>query len=97
MKHLFGKNNGEEHNFWMSYTDLMSGFLIVFIVAALVFYNQRNSYLEKMPEDQIDSLSVILKQYSVKQLEDAANALYRYKIEEIDSVSTIARFFGFVK
>ena len=97
MKHLFGKNNGEEHNFWMSYTDLMSGFLIVFIVAALVFYNQRNSYLEKIPEDQIDSLSVILKQYSVKQLEDAANALYRYKIEEIDSISKLIDQYSYIE
>lgn len=29
MKKLFKKDSGEEHNFWMSYTDLMSGFLVV--------------------------------------------------------------------
>jgi outer membrane protein OmpA-like peptidoglycan-associated protein len=38
MKKLFGKKNGEEHNFWMSYTDLMSGFLIIFIIASLLAY-----------------------------------------------------------
>ena len=35
MKNIFKKNKGEEHDFWMSYTDLMSGFLIVFIIASL--------------------------------------------------------------
>ena len=89
MKYLLGKDVGEEHNFWMSYTDLMSGFLIVFIIAALVFYNQRNNYIEKISEEQIDSLSIILKQYSVKQLEEAANALGKYKIDEIDSAAKV--------
>ena len=30
------KNEGEEHNFWQNYTDLMSGFLIVFIITSIV-------------------------------------------------------------
>ncbi len=89
MKHLFGKDTGEDHNFWMSYTDLMSGFLIVFIIASLIFYNQRNNYIDKIPEAVVDSLSVILKQYSVKQLEEAANALGRYKFDEIDSAAQV--------
>lgn len=38
MKRLLNKNPDEEHNFWMSYTDLMSGFLIVFIIAGLIAY-----------------------------------------------------------
>ena len=37
-------DDGEEHNFWQNYTDLMSGFLIVFIIASIVAYNQ---YKEK--------------------------------------------------
>lgn len=40
MKKLFKKDNGETHNFWMSYTDLMSGFLVVFIIISIVMYNQ---------------------------------------------------------
>lgn len=39
MKKLFGKSEGEENNFWMSYTDLMSGFLIVFIFACAISYS----------------------------------------------------------
>ena len=39
MKKLFKKDSGEEHNFWMSYTDLMSGFLIVFIILSAILFN----------------------------------------------------------
>lgn len=39
MKRLFRNNGGDDHNFWMSYTDLMSGFLVVFIICSLVMYN----------------------------------------------------------
>lgn len=30
------KGEGDEHNFWQNYTDLMSGFLVVFIITSLV-------------------------------------------------------------
>ena len=36
MSKLNFKNEGEEHNFWQNYTDLMSGFLVVFIITSLV-------------------------------------------------------------
>lgn len=39
MSRLSFKENGEEHNFWQNYTDLMSGLLIVFIIASLIAYN----------------------------------------------------------
>lgn len=42
MKKLFKKDFGEEHNFWMSYTDLMSGFLVVFIILSAILYNHYN-------------------------------------------------------
>lgn len=47
MKKLFKKDLGEEHNFWMSYTDLISGFLIVFIILTTIFYN---NYSHKITE-----------------------------------------------
>lgn len=47
MKGLFNKNSGEEHNFWMSYTDLMSGFLVVFIILSAILYNH---YKEQIQE-----------------------------------------------
>ena len=36
MSKLNFKNEGDEHNFWQNYTDLMSGFLVVFIITRLV-------------------------------------------------------------
>lgn len=36
MSKLNFKNEGEEHNFWQNYTDLMAGFLVVFIITSLV-------------------------------------------------------------
>ena len=39
MRRLTFHNDGEEHNFWQNYTDLMSGFLIVFIIARLFIFS----------------------------------------------------------
>ena len=36
MRRLNYKDESENHNFWQNYTDLMSGFLIVFIITSLV-------------------------------------------------------------
>ncbi len=36
MSRLNFKDNADEHNFWQNYTDLMSGFLIVFIITSIV-------------------------------------------------------------
>lgn len=45
MRTLFTKRSDEEHNFWMSYTDLMSGFLIVFIlITAVLYVNYRTEH-----------------------------------------------------
>ncbi len=46
MKHIFGKDKVEDHDFWMSYTDLMSGFLVIFIIAAIVYYIQNKRILD---------------------------------------------------
>lgn len=39
MSRISFRDNGEEHNFWQNYTDLMSGLLIVFIIASIIAYN----------------------------------------------------------
>lgn len=39
MSRFLFRDNGEEHNFWQNYTDLMSGLLIVFIIASIIAYN----------------------------------------------------------
>jgi len=67
MKHLFGKNNGEEHNFWMSYTDLMSGFLIVFIIATIFYQKKQNEVYN------------VLTKYGYNNVEDVVNMVNDYK------------------
>lgn len=63
MRRLFKKQTDEEHNFWMSYTDLMSAFLVVFIILSAVLYNQYNEQSEqaKVAEEKyklaLDSLN----------------------------------------
>lgn len=47
MRFLFNKCSNDEHNFWMSYTDLMSAFLIVFIILSAILYNYYNSKAEE--------------------------------------------------
>lgn len=47
MRRLFKKQADEEHNFWMSYTDLMSAFLVVFIILSAILYNQYNEQSEQ--------------------------------------------------
>lgn len=41
-KKIFKRQEEEGHNFWMSYTDLMSGFLVVFIIICAITYNNLN-------------------------------------------------------
>lgn len=46
MSKLKFKDEGEEHNFWQNYTDLMSGFLVVFIIASMVAYASYKTYVD---------------------------------------------------
>lgn len=52
MKSIFHKDLGEEHNFWMSYTDLMSAFLIVFIILSAILYNYYNQKVNEANQAQ---------------------------------------------
>ena len=58
MKRLNLHNDGEEHNFWQNDTDLMSGFLIVFIVASLVAYSSYKIYVDLYHEKGITEANV---------------------------------------
>ncbi len=50
--------DGEEHNFWQNYTDLMSGFLIVFIIASLVAYSSYKVYVDLYHEKGITEANI---------------------------------------
>ena len=61
MKKLFKKDSGEEHNFWMSYTDLMSGFLVVFIILSAILFNHFSRKSGEAEESKIMYDSLIVK------------------------------------
>lgn len=61
MKKLFKKDTGEEHNFWMSYTDLMSGFLVVFIILSAILFNHFSRKSGEAEESKIMYDSLIVK------------------------------------
>ena len=81
MKKIKFRENGEEHNFWQNYTDLMSGFLIVFIIASLVAYNKYKGYVELyygvgVTEANINDIVVNAKLYKKLRINSRANTLH---------------------
>ena len=72
MKKLFKKDSGEEHNFWMSYTDLMSGFLVVFIILSAILFNHFSRKSGEAEESKIMYDSLIVKYNSA--IEDLKNS-----------------------
>ena len=46
MTRLNFRDSAEEHNFWQNYTDLMAGFLIVFIITSLMAYVGYKSFVD---------------------------------------------------
>ena len=58
MGRLNFRDNGEEHNFWQNYTDLMSGFLIVFIITSLVAYVGYKSFVDIFTETSNGEVTV---------------------------------------
>lgn len=72
----FRKKEEEEHNFFQNYTDLLSGFLIVFIIASLVFYRQYIS-LEGWVQQHGGDVSGVIKDLELaRKLKDFARAQY---------------------
>ena len=55
---IFHRNEDGEHNFWMSYTDLMSGFLVVFIIISAVMYK---NYQDKTRESNASLKNLIVE------------------------------------
>ena len=82
MKKLFKKDSGEEHNFWMSYTDLMSGFLVVFIILSAILFNHFLRKSGEAEESKIMYDSLIVKYDNA--IEDLKNSG-----RDIDSCSLV--------
>lgn len=83
MSKISFRDNGEEHNFWQNYTDLMSGFLIVFIITSMVAYGSYmvyvNLYHEKgITEANINDIVVNAELYNkIKEFQDAQKTISR--------------------
>ena len=84
MRRLNLHKDGEEHNFWQNYTDLMSGFLIVFIIASLVAYSSYKIYVDLyhekgITEANVNDIIINAELYEkIRQFQDALD-LYRLR------------------
>lgn len=91
MSRLNLKGNGDEHNFWQNYTDLMTGFLIVFIIASLVAYSSYKIYVDLyhekgITEANINDIVINAELYrKIREFQDAQKSLnseyFRYNSE----------------
>lgn len=73
MSKLNFKNEGEEHNFWQNYTDLMSGFLVVFIITSIVAWW---GYLEVTRPLGSGDIRVTISQYlKIQAFQEAQKSL----------------------
>lgn len=100
MSRLSFKENGEEHNFWQNYTDLMSGLLIVFIIASLIAYNNYyklgGGIIEIVGGSKTGELSDVQKEH-MKRL--VANAELYEKVRQFDKAqeSLNSKYFHYDK
>ena len=94
-------DDGEEHNFWQNYTDLMSGFLIVFIIASIIAYNQykeKESLMSKLVEMAGGSKTGELSDIEKERLEKlVSNAELYEKVRAFDKAqeSLNSQYFHF--
>lgn len=81
MKKIFHKDSSEEHNFWMSYTDLMAGFLVVFIILSAILYNHYNQKVVDAEKANADAMvKQELYETALASLEQAYINLEKEKI-----------------
>ncbi len=82
MNRIFKKED-EEHNFWQNYTDLMSGFLIVFIIASLVAYGSYKVYEKYLKDngitkDNVEEVKINAELYrKIKDFQEAQKEIKR--------------------
>lgn len=83
MSRLSFREDGEEHNFWQNYTDLMSGFLIVFIITSLVAYGSYKVYVDLyhnkgITEGNINDIVVNAELYKkIREFQEAQKSINR--------------------
>lgn len=83
MSRLSFREDGEEQNFWQNYTDLMSGFLIVFIITSLVAYGSYKVYVDLyhnkgITEGNINDIVVNAELYKkIREFQEAQKSINR--------------------
>ena len=71
----FRDRGEEEHNFWQNYTDLMSGFLVVFIITSLVAWYGYISVTGQIGGDKGDFKVTIEQARMIRQFTEAQRQL----------------------
>lgn len=86
MKRLFGSKNGDSHDFWMSYTDMMSAFLIVFMIGCIYAYGQ---FQKKSAELDVakSEFDRIAREFRVQNPDSLKNQIFKYA-QIVDSLNS---------
>lgn len=86
MKRLFGKKNGDSHDFWMSYTDMMSAFLIVFMIGCIYAYGQ---FQKKSAELEIarSEFDRIAREFRIQNPDSLIDQIFKYA-QIVDSLNS---------
>lgn len=86
MKRLFGNKKGEGHDFWMSYTDMMSAFLIVFMIGCIYAYGQ---FQKKSSELDIakSEFDRIAREFRIQNPDSLINQIFKYA-QIVDSLNS---------
>jgi hypothetical protein len=81
---MFGKKQEEEHNIWMSFSDLFSGFMVIFIVISLMLFNRTEKELAATKKQlaEINRIEDALKNLDKKFFDfDEMSKRYRLKAD----------------
>lgn len=86
MKRLFGRKNGDSHDFWMSYTDMMSAFLIVFMIGCIYAYGQ---FQKKSAELDVakSEFDRIAREFRIQNPDSLKNQIFKYA-QIVDSLNS---------
>lgn len=81
---MFFSPNQEENNYWISYTDLVTGFMIVFVIITLLLFN-RNSEENLLNGKYAEVENVFKKEFDkIDGVEISEEATIRFLINEDD-------------
>ena len=97
MRHIFGKDKGEDHDFWMSYTDLMSGFLVIFIIAAIVYYIQNKRILDAFDGRSRQEVTSILNDIKAKGNMVNINQDFKDGFNKVDGIEIMPDSVGSIR